>query len=223
MTVTRSTTRQSGRAERTREALISAGRRLFAEQPVDAVAIDDIVRAADVAKGSFYNHFPDKEALVRAVTVEIRAGVERAVGRANAGVEDPARRVARAICVYMRYAVDEPERAGVLVRVHSGHTSTSAPLNQGLVEDVSAGLAAGRFSIATMESGVLYILGVAQIALIRMAQEPSLALAVTLSQQMGALLLRGLGLPMPEADAIAAQASDEVVRQGLYSDVLASA
>ena len=223
MAGTRTTTRQSGRAERTREALIRAGRRPFAEQPLDAVAIDDIVRAADVAKGSFYNHFADKEALVRAVTVEIRSGVERAVGRANAGIDDPARRVARAICVYIRYAIDEPERAGVLVRVHSGHTSTSAPLNQGLVEDVASGLAAGRFSIATLESGVLYILGISQISLIRIAQEPSLALAVTLSQQMCALLLRGLGLPMAEADAIAAQASDEVVRQGLYSDLAASA
>lgn len=220
MSETRASTRQSGRAERTREALIRAGRRLFSEQPVDAVAIDDIVRAADVAKGSFYNHFPDKEALVRSVTGEIRAGVERAVGRANAGVDDPARRVVRAVCVYVRYAVDEPERAGVLVRVHSGHTSTSAPLNQGLVEDISAGLAAGRFSVATMESGALYVLGVAQIALIRIVLEPSLPLAVTLSQQLCALLLRGLGVPNAEADALAAQASDEVVRQGLFTDAI---
>lgn len=214
----RSTARSSGRAERTREALIRAGRKLFAEQPVDAVAIDDIVRAADVAKGSFYNHFPDKDALVRSVTGEIRAGVERVIGRANAGIDEPARRVARAVCVYMRYAVDEPVRAAVLVRVHSGHVSTSAPLNQGLVEDVSAGLASGRFAIATMESAVLYILGVSQISLIRIVQEPTLALAVTLSQQMCALLLRGLGVPPSEAETLAAQASDEVVRQGLYSD-----
>ncbi len=214
----RSTAKPSGRAERTREALIRAGRKLFAEQPVDAVAIDDIVRAADVAKGSFYNHFPDKDALVRSVTGEIRAGVERAIGRANAGIDEPARRVARAVCVYMRYAVDEPVRAGVLVRVHSGHVSTSAPLNQGIVEDVSAGLASGRFAIATMESAVLYILGVSQISLTRIVQEPTLALAVTLSQQMCALLLRGLGVPPSEAESLAAQASDEVVRQGLYSD-----
>lgn len=214
----RSTAKPSGRAERTREALIRAGRKLFAEQPVDAVSIDDIVRAADVAKGSFYNHFPDKDALVRSVTGEIRAGVERAIGRANAGIDEPARRVARAICVYMRYAVDEPVRAGVLVRVHSGHVSTSAPLNQGIVEDVSAGLASGRFAIATMESAVLYILGVSQISLTRIVQEPTLALAVTLSQQMCALLLRGLGVPPSEAETLAAQASDEVVRQGLYSD-----
>lgn len=208
----------STRPMRTREALVAAGRRLFAEAPVDAVAIDDIVRAAQVSKGSFYNHFPDKEALVRVVTGEIRAGIERGVGRANQGIEDPARRVARAVCVYLRYAVDEPERARVLVRMHGGHTSLTAPLNQGLVEDVAAGLASGRFAIPTTEAGVLYILGVAQIALARIAQEPSPPLAVSLAQQMCALLLLGLGTPAAEADLIAAQAADEVVRRGLFSD-----
>ena len=54
------------RAERTRAALIAAGRRLFGERPVDAVSVDEIVQAAEVGKGSFYNHFADREALVRA-------------------------------------------------------------------------------------------------------------------------------------------------------------
>jgi AcrR family transcriptional regulator len=222
MSEARSTTRPSGRAERTREALIRAGRKLFAEQPVDAVAIDDIVRAADVAKGSFYNHFPDKDALVRSVTGEIRAGVERSVGRANEGVEDPARRVARAFCIYIRYAVDDPVRAAVLVRVYSGLTAMDAPLNQGLVEDVSTGLSAGRFTVATVETGVLLIMGVGSVSLMRTIQSPVLSMAIPLAQQMGALLLRGLGVASAEAEALAAQASDEVVRQGLYSDLLAS-
>jgi AcrR family transcriptional regulator len=210
--------KRSERGERTRAALIAAGRRLFCERPVDAVAIDDIVQAASVAKGSFYNHFPDREALVREVTAEIRAGVERAVARANAGVEDPARRMARAVCVYLRYAVDEPERAGVLVRIHSGHTSTTTPLNRGLVEDVAQGLATGRFAVATTESAVLYVLGIAQLALTRVAQEPTPALAVSLGQQICALMLRGLGVPGAEPEAIAAHAADEIVRQAAFSE-----
>lgn len=206
------------RAERTRASLIAAGRRLFCERPVDAVAIDDIVQAADVSKGSFYNHFADRDALVREVTAEIRAEVERAVTRANDGVADPARRMARAVCTYLRYAVDEPERAGVLVRIHSGHTSTSTPLNQGLVDDVAEGLAQGRFMVATTESGVLYVLGVAQLALIRVTQEPTVTFAVSLAQQMCALLLRGLGVPGAEPEAIAAQAADEIVRRAAFRD-----
>jgi hypothetical protein len=34
---------------------------------------------------------------------------------------------------------------------------------------------------------------------------------------MCALLLRGLGLPLQEAELIAAQASDEIVRLGAYA------
>jgi AcrR family transcriptional regulator len=209
--------RRSPRAERTRAALIAAGRRLFCERPADAVTVDDIVQTAEVGKGSFYNHFADRDALVRAVSAEIRASIERAIDHANAEIEDPARRMARACCTYLRFALDDPERAGVLVRVHSGFTSIDAPLNRGLVDDISKGLASGRFRVATIEAGVLYVLGVNQIALVRIVQEPSPALAVSLAQQMCALMLSGLRLPDAEADLIAAQASEEIVRLGTYA------
>lgn len=209
--------RRSERTERTRAALIAAGRRLFCERPVDAVAIDDIVQAAEVSKGSFYNHFEDREALVRAVTGDVRARVEEAVQRANAEVLDPAHRMARAVCVYLRYALDDPERAGVLVRIYSGHVSLSTPLNQGLVEDVSKGISAGRFQVPTTESAVLLVMGVAQLSLIRIVQEPILSVAVSLAQQMCALLLRGLGVPPSEGEVIAAQAADEIVRGGAFT------
>lgn len=205
------------RSERTRAALIAAGRRLFSERPVDAVTVDDIVAAAEVGKGSFYNHFVDREALARAISAGIRAGLEGAVARANAEVTDPARRLARAVCIYLRYALDEPEPAKVLVRIHSGHTSLETPLNHGLVEDIAQGLAANRLAVATVETGVLYVLGVTQLALVRLTQTTDLSLAVALSQQMCALLLRGLGLPVEEAEQLAAQASDEIVRQGAFS------
>ena len=202
------------RAERTRAALLTAGRRLYSERPVDAVTVDDIVQAAGVGKGSFYNHFADRDALVRAITAEIRAQVEAAITRANAGVDDPARRLTRAVCTYLRFALDGSEAAGVLVRIHSGHTSLSAPLNRGLVRDIEAGLTGGRFTVPTVEAGMIFVLGVTQLALVRVMSEPTTALAISLSQQMGGLILRGLGLSAAEADMIAAQSSDEVVRRG---------
>jgi AcrR family transcriptional regulator len=209
--------RPNPRAERTRAALVAAGRRLFAARAVEAVTIDDIVQAAQVGKGSFYNHFEGREALLRAISREIRAGVERQVDLANAGVADPASRMARAICTYLRYALDEPERAGVLARLYSGHVSFTSPLNRGLMDDIAAGLAASRFSVQTVETGMLFVIGVTQAALVRLVQEPSPSLAVSLAQQMSALVLRGLGVEAAEAELIAAQASDEVVRQGAFA------
>lgn len=201
-----------GRTQRTREALISAGRELFAEHPVDAVSIDDIVRAADVAKGSFYNHFPDRETLVRTVVAEIRTDIEAAIAAANDGVEDAARRVARATCVNVRYAVDEPQRARCMVRVSVGSARTNAPLNQGLMADLTAGLATNRFTLANVETGMLFVMAVTQAALARVSLEPSRTNAINLGQQITSLLLRGLGVPAPEAEALAAQASDSIIR-----------
>ena len=56
-----------GRGVETRMALLAAGQKLLAERPIDALAIDEIVQTAGVAKGSFYNHFEDKDAFAFAI------------------------------------------------------------------------------------------------------------------------------------------------------------
>ena len=47
----------------TREEIIQAGLKCLVEKGFNAVAVQDIMDAADVPKGSFYNHFESKEAL----------------------------------------------------------------------------------------------------------------------------------------------------------------
>jgi AcrR family transcriptional regulator len=206
-------TRAVDRGERVAEALVRAGQTLFSQHAVDAVAIDDIVREAGVAKGSFYTHFPDKEALLAAVVNRIRDRIEGEVTAANAEENDPARRVARAICVYLRFVADKPEQGGVLVRNdRSGQTPPSMELNQGAVNDVSAGLIAGRFTVGTVEAGALFILGVGHAGLVRFNGDRGAAANVWIAQQLCQLVLRGLGVPPTEAELIAAQAAEEILR-----------
>lgn len=204
----------SGKKVQTRDAIRRAARKLFAAHPVESVSIDAIVAEAGVAKGSFYNHFSDRNDVVEAVVGEIRDTLNRAAERANADETDAARRVARGVCVFLRAAVDDPEGAAALVRIHGGYLSLDGPYNRPLVEDVSAGLVAGRFSIPTLESGVMLVIAVAQVGLMRIIQEPGLALAVVKAQQLLLLLLRGLGVETAEAGRIAAQIAEEVVRLG---------
>jgi AcrR family transcriptional regulator len=203
-----------GRGEPVREALVRAGRTLFADHPVDAVAIDDIVREAAVAKGSFYKHFPDKEALLTAVVRDIRRRIEADVTTANNDVDDPARRVARAICVYLRFVADQPALGGVLVRNdRSGQTLPSMKLNHGTVEDVRMGLAQGRFSVPTVEAGALFVLGVGHAGLTRFNGDRGAASNIWIAQQLCQLVLRGLGVAPAEAELIAAQAAEDILRQ----------
>lgn len=55
------------RARQTRDRLYRAADRLFTARGVDGVSIDDVVAEAGVSKGTFYVHFPSKDALVAAL------------------------------------------------------------------------------------------------------------------------------------------------------------
>ena len=59
--------------EATRQALLSAGREIFAKEGYQAAGIEAISRAARVTRGAFYHHFEDKKALFDAVVVSMQA------------------------------------------------------------------------------------------------------------------------------------------------------
>lgn len=198
------------RRARTRSALLRAGAALFATRPVDAVSIDEIVAAADVAKGSFYNHFEDKEALARAIAEEVRGGVEALAAEVNAGVPDPAERVARALCGFVRQAAEQPVAVRAMVRLFQGAAVPDAPMNRGVRADIKAGLAAGRFDGVALETGVLMAVGVVQMAVSR-ALEGKSGKPAALAADLAFGLLRGLGLKADEAKAIAERAAADVL------------
>jgi AcrR family transcriptional regulator len=56
-----------------RAAILDAARHCFHEQGYDAITVRDVIRQAGLAAGTFYNYFPDKEALFRSL-VEERIG-----------------------------------------------------------------------------------------------------------------------------------------------------
>lgn len=203
-----------GREEPVREALVRAGQTLFSARPVDAVAIDDIVRQANVAKGSFYKHFPDKEALLAAVVRRIFGRIEEQVTAANAEVSDAAARVVRGVCVYLRFVTDQPEQGGVLVRNdRTGWTLPIAGLNRGTVADIRKGLMSGRFIVPSVEAGTLLVQGVAHIGLMRFTGDPAGTSNVALAEQLGQLLLNSLGVPPVEASQISTEAADDILRR----------
>jgi AcrR family transcriptional regulator len=198
------------RRARTRSALIAAGERLFAGRSPDGVSIDEIVQAADVAKGSFYNHFADRDALVREIATTVRREAEAEVDAANEGVKDPARRLVRGICVFIAYALRRPRRAAALARLHAGATLVDSPLNAGLKADLEAGLKQRRFDAASLEAAMLLTIGAAQVAMMR-ALDASAGMSPRLAAGLCAHVLRGLGLPTGEAATIAAEAAETLI------------
>jgi AcrR family transcriptional regulator len=81
---------QAERAQATRDALLSAGRELFAQRGYAAVGTEEIVRRARVTRGALYHHFEGKDELFRAVFEQVeRELTERIAAQAGASAADP--------------------------------------------------------------------------------------------------------------------------------------
>jgi AcrR family transcriptional regulator len=212
-----SSAERNPRRDRTRLALIRAGQKLFSERPIDVVSIDDIVQAADVGRGSFYNHFTDKDEFEREIVAEARREMETAIGAATASEPDPALRTVLGFCVSIRFAHEHPDSARLVARQFIRGGTMNTELNAGLLGDVSAGILARRFSVPTAEIGLLTVLGLANAAMIRSMELPDLLAKITLAQQIGVAILRALGMQGDEVGAIAACAAETGIRLGRKS------
>ena len=104
---------RSGRREQNkvenRTALLKAARAVFAEMGYGAASVRDIVRRTDLASGTFYNYFKDKDEIFEAVVGELTGELLKRHnnGRAKATtVEDFFR---RHYAVYFEFVVEDAE------------------------------------------------------------------------------------------------------------------
>ena len=74
-----SSPRRERKKAEARERIISAAIRIFSERNIDQATVDEIASAADVGKGTIYNHFQSKEEIVVAFLVGIEQQVQKRV------------------------------------------------------------------------------------------------------------------------------------------------
>ena len=74
---------RSQHVEATRRAVLAAARSSFGQKGYAQTSVDEIAAAARVTKGAVYHHFAGKEALFRAVYVEVEAEAQRADRRSR--------------------------------------------------------------------------------------------------------------------------------------------
>lgn len=190
----------SPRAQRTYRALVDAGLELLAQRPIDALAIDEIVARAGVAKGSFFNHFADKAAFGQAIGAEIRTELEGRIGAANAGVGDPLARLAGGMRTGLGFALDEPRKTAIMLRNVSNSTLRDQPLNQGVAADMNAAVASGRLRKEARDSGVRFWLGLCQVLMANAIERRiDRAEAAHRLEEMLVLGLTGLGISAEDA------------------------
>jgi AcrR family transcriptional regulator len=108
------------RPARTRQALLKAGHELIVEKGVAGLRIAEITERADVALGSFYNHFATKEDLVEAVVANALASLAGEIIPADPGTGDPAVAAITALRRFIRLAYEDEPLSRLLVNLSRG-------------------------------------------------------------------------------------------------------
>jgi TetR/AcrR family fatty acid metabolism transcriptional regulator len=105
--------------ELTRERILEAAEKLFAEKGFHETAMDEIVRASKVSKGGVYFHFPSKEELFFALLDKLADALQREVQREIARRRGAVAKIQGALEVVLRTLTSQRHLAQIILR--QGH------------------------------------------------------------------------------------------------------
>ena len=173
----RSGRREQNKAEN-RAALLKAARVVFAEMGYGATGVRDIVRRTDLASGTFYNYFKDKDEIFEAVVGELTGELlkRHRQGRAKATTAEEFFR--QHYAVYFNFLVEDPELLALARKTFTAvRTLLDKPdvraLAQALNEDIRAAIAAGVLPNVDVSFLSASLAGVAfEMSMVMVARDP---------------------------------------------------
>jgi AcrR family transcriptional regulator len=142
----------AGRRELTkaanRAAILAAAQEVFAEEGYGAASVRDIIRRTELASGTFYNYFPDKDAIFVALIAETGQQARRRVRAARRSARTAEDFVEGGYRAFFEFIVEDPERFAFMRRnldtIHSRFGETVLPAGtEELAEDLRMAIEAG--------------------------------------------------------------------------------
>jgi len=121
---------------RTRAQILAAANALFAKRPWDSVTVDDLVREAGVAKGTFYIHFKDMHALTAAVADDLIKTFDEMLQPHRLSIDDPLVRIAFGCDAFLEKALDDPDWASLVARMARYYPAVGESARRRLAEDL---------------------------------------------------------------------------------------
>jgi AcrR family transcriptional regulator len=186
--------------ERTRRHLMRAALAVLNERGVAAATIQEMAAAAGVANGTFYNHFPTREALFEAIVVWLVDSYCRHIDESYAHIEDGAERMAIGNRRYVLFACESPEWVRLTLGLQDAGASLVAHTAPYALRDLKLGLKQNRFRIASEAAAMDLIAGTVGQAMRRVVGGEA---GKSHAAAVAATVLRGLGMAFDEAEDVA--------------------
>jgi AcrR family transcriptional regulator len=189
------------RRARMRNRLIEAAARVIASQGSDSATIDAFIRAAGVARGTFYNHFKTREELLDALWTSIGHDPFFEIQRACNDLADPAERLAAVARLVLLRAADNPTWGWLIVALSADEATLNDDLRGYPRPDLRAGEAVGRFRYENEAVATDLVVGTMRAGLRALLQEGR---GPHYPQALCKMILLALGLNRIEANRISA-------------------
>jgi AcrR family transcriptional regulator len=193
------------RRERTRSDLLTAAIRVLADRGFHETKVADIAAAADIGVGTFYLHFPTKEALFDAVVEDTIGRLKSTIDAARAGAADVIAESAAANGAFCRFAQENRE----VFKIVFGHAAAyndvirraQALFAADIEQTIRKGIDAGVFAPLPPSVAAQAMVGMATQVLSWWTEQESVPIETVL-ETMTALELRGLGATPPKEGEI---------------------
>lgn len=184
------------RRERTRARLLESALGVFAANGVGASVIQQVIAAAKVSQGTFYNYFRTNEELLAAVSEELNNDLLKLIEGEVGGIADPALRIACGIRLYLHTARAYPLLARFTCSAGLHAAGPNSRIYEYLPPHIEEGIASKRFVAMGTDVAVDLIAGTALTSVFRLSTGEA---ASDYPEQMVVRILRALGIEETEA------------------------
>lgn len=181
------------RRARTRARILEAALPVFAERGKDAPVIDDFIRAAGIARGTFYNYYRDTKELFEDASRWLEDDLIESINPEIDERPDPVHRLTIGVRLWMRKAQGDPLWCAFTLR--SSDIGGSA--EKALGGDMRAGLRSGQFQFSNFDAAYDLVVGTVREGMRRVLAQPRRR---GYDAEIARAVLRGLGLPAPAVE-----------------------
>ena len=172
---------------RTQARIYAAALQVFAEKGPDAPIIEDFIKAAGVARGTFYNYFKTMDELRVATSKWLEDNLMLSIEAEIGELESPVERFATGVRLWLRRCREDAEFSAFIVR----NNYRGELVERQLTRDLRAAQRTGQFSLQSVEVARDLAIGTIREAMARML---SRRVPRSYPDDITRTILRGLGL-----------------------------
>ena len=175
------------RRARTKSRIVAAALRVFADKGTDMPVIEDFIREAGVAHGTFYNYFTRTEQVLLAVSRSLEDDLMLSIEAEMRELRDPVVRLATGVRLWLGWARADPVWCAFIVKSRF----RGALVERQLQADLRNGRKAGAFRFASVTVARDLVVGTILEAMSRIMTAP---VPKAYTDGVAQVILTGVGL-----------------------------